>query len=128
MWRGTLSASALDVSLLREYSQMVGEFGELWDCGEGVEVAAVLLTIDSLPTHLPIYKLGSAKNRIHHFLSRSVLPICFYLNYLICFTLIFSSNLLIPVVIAFSNLSSLSFLLYPSQFLNILFLRCESKS
>ena len=65
-WRKTLSASALDVSLLREYSQMVGEFGEPWDCGEGVEVAAVLLTIDSLPTHLPIYILGSAKNRVHN--------------------------------------------------------------
>ena len=65
-WRGTLSASALDVSLLREYSQMVGKFGEPWDCGEGVEVAAVLLTIDSLPTHLPIYIPGSAENRMHN--------------------------------------------------------------
>ena len=58
---------------------MVGEFGEPWDCGEGVEVAAVLLTIDSLPTHLPIYIPYSAKNGIHNLYIKSLISFNYFL-------------------------------------------------
>ena len=67
---GRVEGDSVGICIGRVFAQGIlpngGEFGEPWDCGEGVEVAAVLLTIDSIPTYLPIYIPGSAETRIHN--------------------------------------------------------------